>query len=209
MRLNSTSAEPMAVIRIPKTPKSAYNPKRPAGTLLQSQLKHLEWAVRPAGQRTAKAFRVKAAVHRGGSRGSHRDAQSDIAGAGGGTTRCDASQSGSPFDNRRKATLEAQARSETQAEAESTEAGEVASATLDPPVTNSPCAHLPRSSSCCWPCSPLPRSRRRASFSRISGARARISKRAAADSIPRRSSDALSPSRPKTRSMWPSAACRR
>jgi hypothetical protein len=61
MRLNSTSAELMAVIRIPKTPKSAYNPKRPAGTLLQSQLKHLEWAVRPAGERTAKAFRVKAA----------------------------------------------------------------------------------------------------------------------------------------------------
>lgn len=61
MRLNSISAEPMAVIRIPKTPRSAYNPKRPAGTLLQSQLKHLEWAVRPAGQRTAKAFRPKAA----------------------------------------------------------------------------------------------------------------------------------------------------
>jgi hypothetical protein len=61
MRLNSISAEPMAVIRIPKTPKSAYNPKRKAGLLLQSQLKHLEWAVRPAGQRTAKAFRVKQA----------------------------------------------------------------------------------------------------------------------------------------------------
>jgi len=55
----------MAVIRVPKTPKSAYNPKRPAGTLLQSQLKHLEWAVRPAGQRTAKAFRVKAAYTEG------------------------------------------------------------------------------------------------------------------------------------------------
>jgi hypothetical protein len=55
----------MAVIRIPKTPKSAYNPKRPAGTLLQSQLKHLEWAVRPAGQRTAKAFRVKPAYTEG------------------------------------------------------------------------------------------------------------------------------------------------
>jgi len=51
----------MAVIRIPKTPKSAYNPDRPAGTLLQSQLKHLEWAVRPAGARSAKAFRVKPA----------------------------------------------------------------------------------------------------------------------------------------------------
>jgi len=52
----------MAVIRVPKTPKSAYNPDRPAGTLLQSQLKHLEWAVRPAGARTAKAFRIKPAV---------------------------------------------------------------------------------------------------------------------------------------------------
>ena len=51
----------MAVIRVPKTPKSAYNPQRPPGTLLQSQLKHLEWAVRPAGERTAKAFRVKPA----------------------------------------------------------------------------------------------------------------------------------------------------
>jgi hypothetical protein len=51
----------MAVIRVPQTPKSAYNPKRPAGTLLQSQLKHLEWAVRPAAERTAKSFRVKPA----------------------------------------------------------------------------------------------------------------------------------------------------
>jgi hypothetical protein len=51
----------MAVIRVPKTPKSAYNPKRPAGTLLQSQLKHLEWAVRPASERTARSFRVKPA----------------------------------------------------------------------------------------------------------------------------------------------------
>ena len=62
MRLNSISADLMAVIRVPKTPKSAYNPDRPAGTLLQSQLKHLEWAVRPAGARTAKAFRIKPAV---------------------------------------------------------------------------------------------------------------------------------------------------
>jgi hypothetical protein len=52
----------MAVIRVPKTPKSAYNPERPAGTLLQSQLKHLEWAVRPAAARTAKAFRIKPAI---------------------------------------------------------------------------------------------------------------------------------------------------
>jgi hypothetical protein len=65
MRLNSISADLMAVIRVPKTPKSAYNPERPAGTLLQNQLKHLEWAVRPAGARTAKAFRIKPAISEG------------------------------------------------------------------------------------------------------------------------------------------------
>src|SRR3954469_11091051 len=65
MRLNSTSAEPMAVIRVPKTPRNAYNPRRPAGTLLQSQLKHLEWAVRPARERTAKAFRPRSAYTEG------------------------------------------------------------------------------------------------------------------------------------------------
>jgi hypothetical protein len=62
MRLHSISADLMAVIRVPKTPKSAYNPQRPAGTLLQSQLKHLEWAVRPAAARTAKTFRIKPAL---------------------------------------------------------------------------------------------------------------------------------------------------
>jgi hypothetical protein len=49
----------MAVIRVPKPPKSAYNPQRPAGTLLQNQVRHLEWAVRPAAERTEDAFRIK------------------------------------------------------------------------------------------------------------------------------------------------------
>jgi hypothetical protein len=46
----------MAVISVPKTPRKAYNPRRPAGTLLQNQLRHLEWAVRPAGKRLPKDF---------------------------------------------------------------------------------------------------------------------------------------------------------
>jgi hypothetical protein len=41
----------MAVIRVPKTPKRAFNKSRPASSLLRSQLDHLEWAVRPASQR--------------------------------------------------------------------------------------------------------------------------------------------------------------
>ena len=49
----------MAVIRVPKPPKSAYNPRRPAGTLLKNQVTHLEWAVRPAAERTEGTFRVK------------------------------------------------------------------------------------------------------------------------------------------------------
>jgi hypothetical protein len=47
----------MAVISVPMTPKKAYDPRRPAGTLLQNQLRHLEWAVRPAGRRMPKAFK--------------------------------------------------------------------------------------------------------------------------------------------------------
>jgi hypothetical protein len=41
----------MAIIRVPKPPKAAYNPKRRPGTLLQRQLMHLEWAARPAALR--------------------------------------------------------------------------------------------------------------------------------------------------------------
>jgi hypothetical protein len=57
MRLNSTWADSMAVILVPKTPTKAYDPRRPAGTLLQNQLRHLEWAVRPAGKRKPKDFK--------------------------------------------------------------------------------------------------------------------------------------------------------
>ena len=46
----------MPPIPVPKPPKKAYNPRRPAGTLLQNQLLHLEWAVRPAAQRTPAHF---------------------------------------------------------------------------------------------------------------------------------------------------------
>ena len=62
MRLNSTWVDSMAVIAVPKTPKKAYDPRRPAGTLLQNQIRHLEWAVRPAGKRKPKDFKkIKAA----------------------------------------------------------------------------------------------------------------------------------------------------
>jgi hypothetical protein len=55
----------MAEIRVPKTPRKAYNPQRPPGTLLQNQLCHLEWAVRPAAARTKERFRVKPAKTEG------------------------------------------------------------------------------------------------------------------------------------------------
>jgi hypothetical protein len=41
----------MAVIRIPRTPMSAFNKSRPASELLKKQVEHLEWAVRPASER--------------------------------------------------------------------------------------------------------------------------------------------------------------
>ena len=47
----------MPPIPVPKPPKKAYNPRRPAGTLLQNQLLHLEWAVRPAAQRMPATFK--------------------------------------------------------------------------------------------------------------------------------------------------------
>jgi len=47
----------MAPIPVPKPPQKAYNPGRPAGTLLQNQLLHLEWAVRPAAKRKPEHFR--------------------------------------------------------------------------------------------------------------------------------------------------------
>jgi hypothetical protein len=42
----------MAVIRVPKTPKKAFDRNRRASSLLLKQIEHLEWAVLPASQRT-------------------------------------------------------------------------------------------------------------------------------------------------------------
>jgi hypothetical protein len=48
----------MAEIKVPKPPKSAFNPDRPASDLLKHQVNHLEWAVRHAGERRA-GYKVK------------------------------------------------------------------------------------------------------------------------------------------------------
>lgn len=50
----------MAVIRIPKPPKRAFNTERPPSDLLKRQIEHLEWAVRPASKRGPHAKRIKA-----------------------------------------------------------------------------------------------------------------------------------------------------
>ena len=50
----------MAEIKVPKPPKSAFNPNRPASDLLKSQVEHLEWAVRHAGERVVIGGVVKA-----------------------------------------------------------------------------------------------------------------------------------------------------
>jgi hypothetical protein len=46
----------MKVIRVPKTPKSAFNKKRPASDLLQAQIEHLEAVVFPAANPGAPAI---------------------------------------------------------------------------------------------------------------------------------------------------------
>jgi hypothetical protein len=51
----------VAVINVPKTPEEAFNPRRRPGTLIQHQLTHLEWAIRPAAERTQARFRVRPA----------------------------------------------------------------------------------------------------------------------------------------------------
>jgi hypothetical protein len=38
-------------IKVPKTPKKAFNPKRRPSALLLGQVAHLEWAARPAAKR--------------------------------------------------------------------------------------------------------------------------------------------------------------
>lgn len=42
----------MTVIRIPKTPAKAFNKDRPLSDLLKGQIEHLEWAIRPAAERS-------------------------------------------------------------------------------------------------------------------------------------------------------------
>ena len=49
----------MADIPVPKPPKKAFNPNRPASDLLKYQIEHLEWAVRHAGQRKGKRIKIK------------------------------------------------------------------------------------------------------------------------------------------------------
>src|SRR3954468_11985621 len=41
----------MPVVRVPKTPKSSFNPHRRPPALLLEQIRHLEWAALPAAQR--------------------------------------------------------------------------------------------------------------------------------------------------------------
>jgi hypothetical protein len=41
----------MALSKVPKTPASAYNPRRKPSDLIRQQIKHLEWALLPAAQR--------------------------------------------------------------------------------------------------------------------------------------------------------------
>jgi hypothetical protein len=44
----------MAVVRVPRTPKSSFNKDRRPSALLLDQIKHLEWAALPAAQRKPK-----------------------------------------------------------------------------------------------------------------------------------------------------------
>jgi hypothetical protein len=47
----------MAIIKVPKTPKKAYQPTRKASDLLVKQIEHLEWAALPAAQRKPSQLR--------------------------------------------------------------------------------------------------------------------------------------------------------
>jgi hypothetical protein len=49
----------MAVIKVPKTPRKAYDTNRPAGDLLKRQVEHLEWAIRPASQRSPEQMHLQ------------------------------------------------------------------------------------------------------------------------------------------------------
>jgi hypothetical protein len=49
----------MDEIKVKKPPATAFNPNRPASDLLREQVRHLEWAVRHAGERRTDFHRVK------------------------------------------------------------------------------------------------------------------------------------------------------
>lgn len=49
----------MDPIKIPKPPAKAFNPNRPASDLVQQQVRHLEWAVKHAGERRTAFGKVK------------------------------------------------------------------------------------------------------------------------------------------------------
>jgi hypothetical protein len=49
----------MATIRVPKTPRRAFNPARHASQLLLDQVRHLEWAALPAAKRDLRRFRKR------------------------------------------------------------------------------------------------------------------------------------------------------
>lgn len=48
----------MAKVKVPRTPKSSYNPERRPSALLLDQVKHLEWAALPASQRKPEQLKV-------------------------------------------------------------------------------------------------------------------------------------------------------
>jgi hypothetical protein len=49
----------MAIIKVPKTPKRAFNDRRKPSDLLRRQIEHLEWAIRPAAERKPGKLKVK------------------------------------------------------------------------------------------------------------------------------------------------------
>ena len=53
----------MPPIKVPKTPKKAFNPNRRPSALLLGQVAHLEWAARPASQR--KPVQMKKILKKG------------------------------------------------------------------------------------------------------------------------------------------------
>jgi hypothetical protein len=47
----------VAVIKVPKAPRKAFDSSRPPGDLLKRQIEHLEWAIRPASQRSPQQLK--------------------------------------------------------------------------------------------------------------------------------------------------------